>query len=207
MVFRTSVAIKHCADNDANTLQNQANCDIINEHWITVKGTPVLVDDDGNLQGEVGEKIQGETKESGVPARELKKDFKPTKANTKEFKNFDWEKEARNKETKITALEVDGELAGLVSTRFNSQDKSNGGVFINLLESAGADADGKGAIHKGSGRALIADAVSQAVDQGVDMVYLTPTTKSIPIYRHLGFEPMGQYLALEGAAFEKFRRG
>jgi len=132
--------------------------------------------------------------------------FTPTAKNTKQFKVYDWMKAARKPGISIDAIEINGEAAGLMATRFDKEDKANGAVYIDLLERAGADDKGKGGENKGIGERLIASAVNKAVDNGVDAVYLKPVTTAIPTYRRLGFKSAGPYMLLEGKEFDKYRR-
>jgi len=64
-----------------------------NENWITIKGTRVRIDDDGNLMGEIGKKIQG-TERAGAVAdtsKHLQKEILLDRMNDNQkdaFQNF-----------------------------------------------------------------------------------------------------------------------
>jgi hypothetical protein len=200
--------------NHPKPLQNQDNCDIINidadEEWITVNGAAVPIKD-GELKGAVGEKIAG----NAAQARGEIKSFKPTAANTKDFKAFTgsknpypWVNEAKDPDKEIEALEVDGKVAGLISTRFNATDKKDfGAVYISLVERAGNGGKGKDGENKGVGKQLIAHACRKAEKLGVNVVYLEPATTAIPYYQSIGFKSAGMYMMAEGAAFDKLKGG
>ena len=137
--------------------------------------------------------------------------FKPTKANTKEFSEFDWVKAAKEPDTEIFAvLDDDGNPMGLIAERFNAEDKANKALYIAQIERAGAGKHGAGGVGQGVGDNLITHAVHSAHAKGVDAVYLTPNTvrdssgrSSADYYRKKGFAPMGSFLILEGAAFNR----
>lgn len=136
------------------------------------------------------------------------KPFKPTEANTKQFKTFDWVKEAKIPGIEISAVEKGGEAIGLVATRFSMEDRANGAIFIDLIERAGADNRGNGGENKGIGKLLISHVAKKAEKLGVDAVYLRPVTTAIPYYESLGFKFAGATtMVLEDEAFNKIKEG
>ena len=154
--------------------------------------------ENGKLQGEVGEKIQNQS------ARIEK--FVPTPENTKDYKVFNWQQVSRLPDIEVEAVMENGKPLGLIGTRLNTEDKKDyGALKILNLERAGVDKEGKGGDNKGVGKRLIQHAVQKAVKGGVDAVYLTPATTAIPYYKSLGFVEMGQYLVLEGTAFNRMK--
>ena len=94
---------------------------------------------------------------------------------------------------------------GLIATRLSEEDRSDGALFIKLLERAGTDKNGKGGENKGIGEILIIHAVKKADKAGVDAVYLKPVTTAVPYYKSLGFKEAGLYMILEGENFNKYK--
>jgi len=197
---------------DKNGIIIYENNDAEEEKWITVKGTPIKIED-GELTGPVGDKIveSGESKEESpgeiktVESEGKIERFKPTPENTKEFK-FDWSQVAKEPGVEVDAIMVNGKPAALIGTRLSDWDKKNANaVYVKNLERAGADNEGKGGENKGAGKKLIAHAVNKAVAGGVDALYLDPATTAISYYQKLGFKRMGLYMILVGKEFDKYK--